>query len=106
MPGVRAGDRAIGERRRPGPLRPTQRAAELGAEMVVGALPNRAEGDVESRRPVMGLTGQWRRFAAALATMPDLVERLSTRHTPTPTVGGARPAPLRGKARRTRRGRA
>jgi anthranilate phosphoribosyltransferase len=32
----------------------------------------------------MGPTGRWLAFAAVLATMPDLVERLMAAHTPTP----------------------
>jgi hypothetical protein len=31
-----------------------------------------------------GGAGDWRAFAAVLATMPDVIERLAAEHTPTP----------------------
>jgi hypothetical protein len=44
---------------------------------------NRA-GDQGARGPKMSTAGELHRFAAVLATMPDLTERLTAAHTPTP----------------------
>jgi hypothetical protein len=45
-------------------------------------------GGVGSTGPVLAMTesgaGDWRAFAAVLATMPEVIERLAAEHTPTP----------------------
>jgi len=85
VPGVRAGDRTAEERPGSGSLRPSQWVAELDVAMGVRTLLARGNRGVapECGGPVMGLSREWRAFAAVLATMPDLVDRLLAAHTPT-----------------------
>jgi hypothetical protein len=45
---------------------------------------NNRAGDQGSRAPDISTADEWIRFAAVLATMPDLTERLAAAHTPTP----------------------
>ena len=79
VPGVQAHGQAPGERARPRVVSSTRARAATSPTVDDPAL-GRTAGEPE----VTGDAADWRTFAAVLATMPDVIDRIAAAHTPTP----------------------
>lgn len=79
VPGVQAHDQVPGERA--GPCAVSSTRAEATASPI---LDDPDLGRTAGEPEMTGEVENWRTFAAVLATMPDVIDRISAAHTPTP----------------------